>query len=103
MGDNNRGSQDSSAFLKVHREWIKKNDERQMKVDQLRNDMTPSQAGSMLERWQQESMLDQPYHHVESVKRLADMGNNKEAADCKKNNSSLGYLDPEDLMKKSKD
>ena len=53
----------------------------------------------MLERWQQESTLDQPYHNIEGVKIRADMGDSKEISNCTKASSSVGFYDPKDITK----
>ena len=68
-----------------------------MKSEKPRNGRTPSQAGSVLEHWQQESMLDQPYHNLKWVKVRADLEIDKESADRKKD-SSMESLDFEDSI-----
>lgn len=61
--------QRSSKYVKVYREWDKKNEAEQVKAPKPGYNQTQNQTGSMLQRWLQESMLDQPYHNLEAVKK----------------------------------
>lgn len=61
--------QRSSTYVRVDREWDKKNEAERAKAHKPGDNQTQSQTGSMLQRWLQESMLDQPYHNLKAVKK----------------------------------
>lgn len=58
------------------------------------HEQSQDKTGSMLQRWQQESMLDQPYNNIEAVKTRADHTNNSQVSQQNKKSFSLGYFDP---------
>ena len=70
-----RKAQGGSTYIPVQREWIKGNEVRQMAAQKLESEQTNGGSNFMLQRWQQETMLDQPYHNLEAVKEHADRGN----------------------------
>lgn len=66
------GDQHGSNYIRVDREWDKGDEVGPTEIYETGNSQAPNQIGSMLQRWQQENIRDQPYHNLESVKKEAD-------------------------------
>ena len=47
----------------------------------------------MLQRWQQEKTLDQPYHNLEAVKEHANRGNVYQTSMQNEQDSSIGHFE----------
>lgn len=84
-----------SAYMKVSRERDKRNEEKLTRDFLAGYNQTQDQTGSMLQRWQRESMLDQPYNNIEAVKKRASCTNDKQVSERSNTKSSLGYFDPQ--------
>lgn len=91
----NTQDQRGSAFVKVYREWDKKNEARQPTGVKPEYNQTKGQTGFMLQRWQQETMFDQPYHSLEAVKKRKNHSNDKQVGERDDKRFSLGYFDPQ--------
>ena len=77
----------------MQREWIKGNGVGQMMAQKPRGEQTNDQSRYMLQRWQQETMLDQPYHNLEAVKEHADRGNANQTSMQNEYDSSIEYFE----------
>lgn len=86
VNDSQHKDQHSSTYARLYRDWDKRNEAGWTKAHKPGSNQTQNQTGSMLQRWQQESMLDQPYHNLEAVKRRVDLENSKQ----------VKYFDPHD-------
>lgn len=91
--DNNQDRR-GSGYVKVYREWDMRSKAERTKAYTPGYNQTQGQTGSMLQRWQQETMLDQPYNNLQAVKKRADLTNDKQVSERDDRNSSLGYFDP---------
>ena len=87
--------QRGSAYVKVNREWDKRHGPERTEAFTPKYNQTQNQTGSMLERWQQETMLDQPYHNLRAVNKRANLTQGKQVRERDDRNSSLGYFDPQ--------
>ncbi len=87
-----RKAQGDSPYIPVQREWIKSNEDRQMKAQKLESEQTNGGSSFMLQRWQQETTLDQPYHNLEAVKEHADRGNPHQTSMQNEYDSSVEYF-----------
>ena len=74
------GDESSSAYVKVHREWDKRNEAGQTQTSKPGSNQTKEHSGFMLQRWQQEPMLDQPFNNLEAVKKRTDLEYGKQIA-----------------------
>ena len=70
---NNKGS---SSYVRVNREWAQKGEGRQAGAESSGRGQTGN-GQTMLQRWQQESMRDQPYHNIDAVKKRTDYGSGR--------------------------
>jgi hypothetical protein len=53
-----------------------------------------NQSSSMLQRWQEEEVFDQPYHAIRAYRPMTE--DNKNAAEDKDEESSIHYYDPDE-------
>ena len=88
-----RKAQGDSTYIPVQREWIRSNEDRQMKAQKLESEQTNGGSSFMLQRWQQETTLDQPYHNLEAVKEHADRGNPHQTTMQNEYDSSVEYFE----------
>lgn len=65
----------------------------QMTAQKFGGEQTGGGSSFMLQRWQQETMCNQPYHNVEAVKEQADRGNTRQTSTESKYDSSIGYFE----------
>ena len=84
-----------SAYMKVYRKWDTRNEAELTRASLPGYNQTQDQTGSMLQRWQRESMLDQPYNNMEAVKKRPSHTNDKQVSERSDTKSSLGYFDPQ--------
>ena len=64
-----------------------------MMAQELEGEQTNGQSRFMLQRWQQETTLHQPYHNLEAVKEYADRGNANQTSMQKGYDSSIEYFE----------
>ena len=88
-----RKAQGDSTYIPVQREWIKGNEVRQMAARKLESEQMNGGSSFMLQRWQQETTLDQPYHNLEAVKEHADRGNAHQTSMQNEYDSSVDYFE----------
>ncbi len=70
MEDNRRSEQTSSTYHYLQRDWNTVEQHASLGHANQSIRATPSGNGySMLQRWQEETMREQPYHTIEAVKR----------------------------------
>ncbi|KAK0510278.1 hypothetical protein JMJ35_007672 [Cladonia borealis] len=86
-------AQDNSRYIPVEREWAKGKESRQVMAQKLESEQTNVGSRFMLQRWQQETTLDQPYHNLEAVKKHADRGDAHQTSMQNENDSSIEYFE----------
>ncbi len=64
-----------------------------MMAQKFEGEQTNGESSFMLQRWQQETMLNQPYHNLEAVKEQADRGNTHQTSMKNEYDSSIEYLE----------
>ena len=85
-------AQGDSKYIPVEREWTKGKEGRQVMTQNLESEQTNGGSRFMLQRWQQEITLDQPYHNLEAVKEHADRGNPHHTSMQNEYGSSVEYF-----------
>ena len=88
-----RKAQGGSTYIPVQREWIKGNEVRQTMAQKLESEQTNGGSSFMLQRWQQETTLDQPYHNLEAVEEHADRGNAHQTSTHNEYDPSVEYFE----------
>ena len=82
-----------SRYTSIQREWIKGNEVGQITAQKFEGEQTSGGSSFMLQRWQQETMCNQPYHNVEAVKEQADRGNTHPISVKSEYESSMRYFE----------
>lgn len=86
-------AQGDSRYIPVQREWTKGKEGRQVMARKLESEQTNGGSKYMLQRWQQETTLDQPYHNLEAVKERADRGDAHHTSMHNERDSSIEYFE----------
>lgn len=82
-----------SMYVRVQREWTKSNGGKQKAVQKPEGEQITGPSSLMLQRWQQETMIDQPYHNLWAVKKQANSRNTDQISAHENHTYSLGYID----------
>ena len=86
-------AQDISRCISIQRDWIKGNEVGQMTAQKFEGEQMSGGSSFMLQRWQQETMCNQPYHNVEAVKERADRGKTRQISMKSEYDSSIEYFE----------
>ncbi|KAL9631075.1 MAG: hypothetical protein Q9204_004404 [Flavoplaca sp. TL-2023a] len=86
--------QKNTEIVEVRREWHDSNGRGKMTTGMTENKQMEAPSRFMLHRWQQESMLDQPYHNLAAVEELEHCDKAKQTSMRSSGVSSNGYLAP---------
>ena len=88
-----RKAQGNSRYIPVQREWTKSNQFQQVTAQKLETEQENGGSKFMLQRWQQETTLDQPYHNLEAVKEHVDGGDAHQSSMQNEYDSCVEYFE----------
>ena len=72
-GNTQHQDNSNSSYFRVNREWDLRDGGRRAEAERSGYGQTGNER-TMLQRWQQESISDQPYHNLDAAKKRTDFG-----------------------------
>ena len=89
----NLKAQGDLRYIPLEREWVKGNEVGQVTPQKFEDEQTNGESRFMLQRWQRETMSNQPYHNVDAVREQTDRGNTHQTSMKSKYDSSIEYFE----------